>query len=118
MQPQSVSNPASGNTRRYSSSKMRMKLFEITASYLQLRIVMRSNPDVNSRSRLRKRDGINTGVLQRFPTNLQQKRLLRIHRARFARRDSEVLRIKEINLPQPRRAVRGIRQLHFAIRSA
>ena len=66
----------------------------------QLQIVDGRQADEDARARFREAIGVDAGVLQRLPRDLEQQALLRIHALRFARRDAEEVRVETIDLLQ------------------
>ena len=97
---QKIRQPTSSEVQRIPKRQVRVNIFWTPIRSSRQVIVQRRHTHKHRRLTITNHRSSNPRMLQRFPRNLQQQPLLRIHRNRLTRRQPEKLRIKLIRLPR------------------
>ncbi|VWC44710.1 hypothetical protein BAR24066_07265 [Burkholderia arboris] len=95
---QSIGDAAGRRVERIAGEEIAVDAAAAAVAKLQVRVVVGGDADEDAGpAALEPVDG-NPGMLQRFVTDFEQQALLRVHRGRFARRDTEEGRIELVDV--------------------
>jgi hypothetical protein len=107
LQSEQVRQPARHDAVRDARCEVRIEQRFVAAVELQVGIVAAGHADVHAGGRTLQAVGCLAGVLERFPRDLEQQALLRVHALRFAARDAEQRRIEAAHVAEEAAAAGG-----------